>query len=356
MNKKIDKLLKKIHIRRVSVEESLQEAISSLPRITNDTVAEHREEVLASARKFIYPLKHSRYKVVIISSVLLLTVVSGFFVYSVLALYKFQTTSTFMYRVTQIIPFPIAKAGPRYVSYENYLFELRRYMHYYETQQRVDFNGESGREQLAATRQQVLDRVINDAYTKQLAEQNNISVSDKELDAAISLVRSQNKLGSNENVYKDVLREFWDWSPSDFRRDLNMQLLTRKVVTALDKEAKTRADVVSSKLAAGADFAAVAAEHSDDQSTKSNGGDYGMPIVESNRDLPPAVISELFKMKPGDISGIINAGTSLEILKLISREGDKVQAAHVSIAFKSIDDYIQPLKDKQKPNIFIGSN
>ena len=260
MKEKLTKKLKKVRLRRKSVDESLQEAIVNLPRITNDTVAEHREEVLSSARKFIYPLKHSRYRVVIISALLLTIVGIGFFAYTLLALYKFQHTSTFMYRITQVVPFPVAKAGKRYVSYENYLFELRRYKHYYETQQRVDFSSDAGKEQLEATRQQVMDRIIDDAYVKQLAEEHRISVSDKEVDEAIKLVRDQNKLGSNENVYKDVLREFWDWSPEDFRRDLRQQLLARKVIAALDTDVKARADKVSAELKSGADFAAMAAK------------------------------------------------------------------------------------------------
>jgi hypothetical protein len=67
MKRKLKKLLEKRPYRRVKPEESLQEAINNIPRITNETVAEHREEVLGSARKFIYPLQHSLKKIVFIS-------------------------------------------------------------------------------------------------------------------------------------------------------------------------------------------------------------------------------------------------------------------------------------------------
>ena len=45
-------------------EEKVTEALSDVPRITSDTVEEHREEVLSSARKYIYPLQHSKHHVV----------------------------------------------------------------------------------------------------------------------------------------------------------------------------------------------------------------------------------------------------------------------------------------------------
>jgi len=67
MKHKIKKLLAKRPLRRrgaAEPERSLEEAISNLPRITNETIAEHREEVLSSARKYIYPLQHSLQRIV----------------------------------------------------------------------------------------------------------------------------------------------------------------------------------------------------------------------------------------------------------------------------------------------------
>src|ERR1019366_4333803 len=104
--------------RKKNMTERYNEALKTLPEITNTTVAEHREEVLSSARKYIYPLQHSKHRIVVISLSLLAVVIVGFFVYCGLALYKFQSTSGFLYGVTQIIPFPVAKAGNNYVAYE----------------------------------------------------------------------------------------------------------------------------------------------------------------------------------------------------------------------------------------------
>jgi hypothetical protein len=324
-----------------------------LPRITNETVAEHREEVLSSARKYIYPLQHSAHRVVIISLSLLILTIAIFFTYCILALYKFQSSSTFLYRITQVVPFPVAKAGPRYVAYENYLFELRHYMHYYQTQQRVDFGSDSGKAQLAEFRKRAMNTVVNNAYVKELAKQHNISVSQKELDDAISLVRSQNRLGSNNQVFEDVLKEFWGWSVSDFKRELKQQLLAQKVVSTLDSDTHARAEAALARLQAGEDFAAVAKTTSDDALTRDNGGNYGFEISQSGRNLPPQVIDALFKMQPGQVSGIVNTGNGLEVLKLNQKEGNKVQASHIVFNFKPLEEYVKPLRDKEKPTQFI---
>jgi hypothetical protein len=359
MKKKVKKLLAKRprlprRLRKNEPEKSLEQAIQGLPRITNETVAEHREEVLSSARKYIYPLQHSAHRVVIISISLAIVVIVGFFAYCMLALYNFQSSSTFIYRVTQVIPFPVAKAGGRYVAYENYLFELRHYMHYYQTQQRVDFNSESGKQQLEEFRKRAMDRVVDNAYVKMLAEEHDISVSNRELDDAIRLVREQNRLGSNDKVFEDVLKEFWGWSVNDFKRELKQQMLAQKVVSTLDTETHDRAKQVYDRLKKGEDFAKLASQFSDDPGSRAEGGEYGAAISQADRDLPAQVIDTLFRLKEGQVSGIVNTGTSLEIIKVKEVTGNKVQAAHISFTFKPISTYVNPLKEKQKPRVFIG--
>lgn len=354
MKDKVKHILKKRpRLRKKAPEQSLQQAIQGIPRITNETVAEHREEVLSSARKYIYPLKHSAHRVVIVSISLTVIVIVGFFAYCLLALYNFQSSSTFLYRVTQVIPFPIAKAGPRFVAYENYLFELRHYIHYYQTQQRVDFSSESGQQQLTEFRKQAMERVVNNAYVKQLAKQHNVAVSNAELEDAIRLVREQNRLGSNDQVFEDVLKEFWGWSVGDFKRELKQQMLAQKVVSTLDTETHEQAKQVYERIQKGEDFATLAKEFSDDPN-RDNGGDYGMAISRSDRDLPAQVIDTLFRLKPGEVSSIINTGSSLEIIKLAEITDNKVRASHITFSFKSIDTYVDPLKEKEKPRVFIS--
>lgn len=354
MKHKIKQLLSKRPYRRAEPEKSLEEAISNLPRITNETVAEHREEVLSSARKYIYPLQHSAHRIVLISTSIFAVLVIAFFTYCTLALYKFDTTSTFMYRVTQVIPFPVAKAGGHWVSYENYLFELRHYIHYYQTQQKIDFNSKSGKQQLDAFRKAALQMVVDEAYIKQLAAEHDVSVTDKQLNEEINLLRVQNRLGSSDEVFEDVLREFWGWSRSDFKRELRSQMLAQKVVSAMDTDTHDRAQKVLAALRNGNDFAATAKDNSDDMSTKANGGDYGFAIDKNNRDLSPQVVDVLFKLQPGQYSDIIETPLGLEIVKVREVDGSTLRASHIFLQFKSQSVYLNPIKDKHKPKYFIN--
>ncbi|MFI5275451.1 MAG: peptidylprolyl isomerase [Candidatus Saccharimonadales bacterium] len=338
---------------RSEPESKLTEAIESLPRITNETVAEHREELLRGARKYIYPLKHTKHRVVVVSVSLLITAAVLFFAYTILALYRFQSSSTFVYYVTQVLPFPVAKAGPEFVAYENYLFELRHYMHYYQTQQQVNFNSSAGQQQLNAFKKQAIQQVVQDAYVKQLAAKYNVSVSDQEVNNEVTLLRQQNRLGSSDQEFADVLKEFWGWSVNDFKRELKSQLLAQKVVSKLDTGTYARANSALQQLQNGADFNNVAKQVSDDTTTKDNGGQYGYVVSSTDQNLPPQVISELFKLSPGQTSGIINTGYTLEIVKVISVTNGKAQAAHIAFNFQPITSYVAPLQAQKKPHYYI---
>jgi hypothetical protein len=340
-------------LKRPSTEEKVSEALKGAPRITNETVAEHREEVLSSARKYIYPLQHSKYRVVKISIGLLALVLVGFFAFCMISLYKFQANNGFMQDVTKIVPFPVAKTGSQWISYESYLFELRRNMHYYSTQQQADFSTKDGQEQLKRLKQQAMAQVIQDAYAKQLAARNGVTVSNQTVDDQLELVRHESLLGNNERVFRDVLSEFWGWNESDFKRKLKQQLLTQAVVAKLDTATQNRAQSTLNQLQTGADFGQLAAAASDDITTKASGGQYPNPITLSDKEVPPVITSAAFKLKPGQTSGIINTGYSLEILKVTDNNGSQVRLSHIQFNFKPIDTFIKPLQKQSPPHRYI---
>jgi hypothetical protein len=334
-------------------EERVTEALQGVPRITNETLAQHREAVLGSARKYIYPLQHSKHRVVRTSLALLVAALVAFFAYSAVSLYKLQATSGFIYGVTQIVPFPIAKVGPSWVSYESYLFELRRNMHYYQTQQGTDFSNKDGQALLKRLKQQALNQVIQNAYAKQLASDQHLSVSEQTVDNEVALLRSENRLGGSDRVFKEVLNEFWGWNEDDFKRELRQQLLQQALVAKLDTATNARALAAQKQLIAGTDFGQLATAVSDDATTKAGGGAYGAPITPDNTTLPPAVVAELFQLKPGQVSGIINTGYALEILKVLDGNSEGVHAAHIQFNFKPITDYTASLQAREKPHDFI---
>lgn len=322
-------------------------------RVTNKTLTDHREEIIGSARKYIYPLQHSKHRIVIISISLAITVLVLFVGYSTLALYKFKSSSTFIYKVTQIIPFPVARTGSEFIAYENYLFELRRYVHYYENQGQLNFDDPANIEQLNRFKSDALNKIINDAYIKKLAKQKNISVSDKEVEDQITVLRNQNRLGDDQAVFEDVLADYWGWSLNDFRRSLRQELLTQKVLANLDTDTQGRADAALKELKSGADFAEVAKKYSDDTTTKASGGEFGFPVERSSKVVNSKAVDILFKLKPGEHSEIVNTGYKLVIVKNIETNGDKIRGAIIEFNFKDINDYLNNLKEEKPTRAYI---
>lgn len=336
-----------------TTEEKVSDALENVPRITNETVGEHREEMLADARKFIYPLQHSKHHVVRISIGLLALVLVLFFTACGLALYKFQSTSGFIYDVTRVVPFPVAKTGSHWVSYESYLFELRRNMHYYHTQQQTDFATRDGQTQLKRLKQQALGQVVQDAYVKQVAAQNGVSVSNQAVDDELTLLKDQNRLGSSPRALRDSLNAFFGWNENDLKRELKQEMLAQAVVAKLDTATNARAKAALRQLIGGADFAALAGQISDDLATKSNGGQYPSAVTLNDGQVPPAITAELFRLKPGQVSGIINNGFSLDIVKQLSASGNTVRGAHIQFNFQPITKYIAPLQKSEPPHLYV---
>lgn len=337
-------------------EDKVTAALGDVPRITSETVGEHREEVLSSARKYIYPLQHSKRHVVRNSILILVSVLAVFLISCCVALYKVQAANGFIYGVTRVIPFPVAKVGPNWVSYESYLFELRRNMHYYHTQQQTNFSTPGGQAQLTRLKQQAMNTVIQDAYVKQLAKENDVTVSDQSVDQAVALLRTQNRLGNSPRALQDVLNEFFGWNENDLKRELKQELLQQAVVAKLDTKTNARAQAALKQLESGADFGQLATQVSDDATTRGSGGQYGGAITANNRSLPPTMIEQLFKLKPGQVSGIINTGYTLEVIKVVDNNNGSVHAAHIQFTFQPVANYIKPLKAKEPPHVFISIN
>lgn len=341
--------------KKPTLQQQTDEALENVPRITNETVAEHREEVLKGARRFKYPLEHSKHKIVVVSAGLLVTALVAFLIGTTISLYKLQTTSAFMYHVTQVVPFPVAKVGKHYVAYENYLFELRRYMHYYRTQQQVDFTSESGAYQLETYKPKAMQKIIQDVYVKDLAHEYNISVSDDEVRDSLGMLRIQNRLTSDKEL-ASVIRRFYDWSIDDLKRELRQELLAQKVAASLDVQTAAKANDILAQIKAGADFATIAGQNSDDQATKGNGGQYAdTAIAAGSQEVAPVIIRELSRLKPGEVSSIITTPTSFEIVKLLEKDAaGKYKAAHIELHFKEITTYTAVQAKKSTVKYYIA--
>lgn len=325
----------------------------AVPRITNETVAQHREEVLKGARKFIYPLQHSKHKVVLWSGLIALVAAISFFGYCFLSLYRYKSSSTFIYRVTQFLPFPVARVGGKFVPYEDYLFELRQYEHYFVNIEHVDFNNPQSRPQLEAQRKSTLQDTINRAYIRQIAHDKHLVVTDADIDKEIATLRSLNRLGSNDGALEDVIKSYYDWTLSDFRRSISDKLLAMKVLDSLDTTTKARANQAYQELVSGKSFEDVAKTYSDDTATKDKGGELPVLVEQQDRNLPSQLTETLYGMAVGNYSKPFSVGYGLEIVKKLEVKDGKVRGAHILFYYQNINVFLNTAKDKHPARVYL---
>jgi parvulin-like peptidyl-prolyl isomerase len=202
----------------------------------------------------------------------------------------------------------------------------------------VNFAGKDGKRQLDRYKPQAMDEVVQAAYVKQLASRNHVKVTSSEVNDEMQALQAQNQ--SSQQELANVTSNFFGWSLSDLKREISQELLAQKVAATLDTAAQAKAKAALVQVQGGADFAAMVNQYSD-AVDKANGGQYGdASISEASTDVPPAVVRALEKLQVGQTSGVIQAGNTLEIVKLTGAAAGKMQAAHISINVTPIQTYV----------------
>lgn len=244
------KLLNKVRRRKPTTDES--------SRITTETIAEHRERILAGGRRFKYPVQYARHKLVFNAIIIGVGVLALFVAFLGWQLYLVQSTNEFMYRVTKVLPLPVAKVEGQTVLYSDYLMKYRSSIHYLEEKEQINLSSEDGKRQSDFVKQQAMQDSIADAYAKKLAKERNIVVTDAELEAFLKQQRNSSDGVVSESTYEAVILDYYGWSPDEYRHAMKDKLLRQKVSYAVDQEAQKTADAVAKAVASSTDLKAVA--------------------------------------------------------------------------------------------------
>ncbi|HVI69666.1 MAG TPA: SurA N-terminal domain-containing protein [Magnetospirillaceae bacterium] len=322
-------------------------------RITNETVAEHRERVLAGGRKFKYPLQYTTHRILFISiiiSILALIIFIAFFVWQ---LYFAQAYDRFTYGLTRVLPVPVAKVDTELVRYSDYLSELRSAVHYLTTKEAVNFNSVDGKRQLDFYKRLALDKAVRNALVAKLASDNKITITAKEVDDFVKHQLESKKLGVTEEDYKRVISDYYDRSFDEYKNAVRQELLHKKVSATLDIESRGKAEWVVQQIASGGNFGDLARLVSDDPLSKASGGDIG--FVSKDSEDPSGLIAAAQALQlPGHIAGPIEGVDGFYIIQLIEkRDTGDVRFAKIFISYKLIPQKLAELKAQNKINEFI---
>lgn len=175
----------------------------------------------------------------------------------------------------------------------------------------------SNTEDAGNDREIVLNALIERELIAQAAADAGITVTDADVDAKLAELRT----AAGENGNFAAWLETNQWTEEEFRQALAREMLTEQMVAQVTadvpvavEQVRARyiqvadaalADSLLAQLQSGADFAALAAQHSLDQVTGQNGGDLGFFARGSL--LVPALEEAAFALQPNELSSVIAA-------------------------------------------------
>jgi hypothetical protein len=321
-------------------------------RITTDTLAEHREKVLAGGRKFKYPVQYQRHRLVInavIIGVSALVVLIGLGWY---LLYPAQNTSEFMYRVTKVVPVPVAVVDGEPVRYSDYLMQYRSQVHYLTEKEQLDINSEDGKRQLEYVKSQSMNEAVADAYASKLARQQNIEVTDADLETFLTQQRQASDGEVSEATYNSVIEDYYGWSPDEYRDAMRHKLLRQKVGFAIDSPASNVTDAVEQAIAANTtDLQKVASDVSANSEVKAQYTPATW-VPLNNRDGGLALAAA--ELGPGQISTAIQttSGNGYYYVKLIEKNDTQLQYEYILVPLTQFTAQLKQIQ-QDRLNTFI---
>lgn len=323
-------------------------------RITNETVAEHRERILAGGRRFKYPVQYAKHRLVI--NTIVISVVALLLIFLVIwwQLYPAQNTSSFFYRITRAVPLPVAVVDGQMVRYSDYLSGFKSQEHYLQYKQGVNLYSKENKAQLDWFKRQALNDAIADGYAAKLAKQKGISVSDEEIAAAIKQQRQSSDGEISEKTYYDITLDHYGWTSDEVREVTARNLLRQKVAYSVDSTASQLRDVLEQRLENESDFDKIAASLSPVDGVKIEAS--VTPLVPiNNRD--GGLAEQASKLSTGKVSPVFRSttGDGYYVVKLLQREGDnRISYAALKIPLTVFQKQLSQLRADNKISEFIS--
>lgn len=233
------------------------------------------------------------------------------------------------------------------------------------TDQGVDPTSEEGQAAMSQVRAQVLNSLVELALIEQAAASMGIVVSDAEVEAK-----------AQETIASGGADKFQAWlqesgiTEEEFRQQLRSEMLTDAVIHQITESVPNTADQVHARhilvgteqkaqdalrrVQSGEDFAAVARELSEDEITRSEGGDLGW-FPKGMLSVPVEVEDAAFNLQAGQVSGIVRSPYGYHIIQVVERQQNRELPPEVYqiMKQKAFDKWLQDQRSAAKIEILV---
>lgn len=315
-----------------------------------EKVEERREEVLAKGRKFKYPLQWTKHRIVVntilISLVMIALVVTGGW----LALYKFGMTDDLLFRVTKILPVPVANVDSENALFSDYIMLYRSSMTSIERQSGSQFDEASLADLRLKYKRAALTDTESYTYAIKLAKEQGITVSNEDVAQEFDRHLKIGGIDRSEDAFLKIISDNFGLDKSEYERMLYLSLIKSAVEAKIDTKASDLASKVESILKQNNnDYGAVAAELGDQIVYEETGG-----LVDS-KNIDGGRATEAFKLEPGQSSGrfVSMNGDGYYFVKLLNKTDTQVNFASIRIPFTEFKKRFDALKNDNKITEYI---
>ncbi len=310
-----------------------------------ERVAERREEVLATGRKFKYPLQWTKHRIVIntilISIVVIAVILTGIW----LALYRFNMTDDLLFRITKVVPLSVAVVDSEDVRFSDYITFYRSSITSIERQSGSQFDESSAEQLKFEYKRSALTESEDYTYAVKLAKEKGIEVTDDEVSAEFERHLKIGGIDRSEEAFIKIIEDNFGLSKDEYERMLYLTLVKAKVEKAIDSFANETANKVESLLSeSGNDYVAVAETLGESIIYEETGG-----LVDS-KNLDGGRASEAMKLEPGQSSGkfVSMNGDGYYYVKLINKTDTQVDFVSIKIPFTEFDKRMDELRNNGK--------
>lgn len=319
------------------------------PKTEREKVEERREEVLAHGRKFKYPLQYAKHKLIINTVIVALIAIVLMIVAGWALLYKVQDTGDMIYRVTQVIPVPVAEVDGTKVRYSDYLMIYRSNLMTAEQQGGQLGSGEDADAVRRMYKQAALYLAVEYTYAEKLGQDLHISVSDAEVDTAFDDHRKVGGVERSEEGFLKILRDNFGMNKSEYRRMLYLSLMKAKVAQEVDDTAREQAEVVEQILQESEGDLQKAADE------LGQGGYEETGRLVDNMNVDGGRSSMAMTLEVGQVSEkfLSSNGDGYYFVKLIDKTNSEVNYASLKISFSEFDEKIAKLYADDKVESYI---
>lgn len=308
-----------------------------------EKIEARREEVLARGRKFKYPLQYAKHKIValtIVISALALLAANGV-VY--LLLFKFQSTGDLIYRISQVIPYTVAKVDGTNVRYSDYLLLYKSSITPIEKQGMSNGN-EDFSEMKKYYKREALTTAENYTYAIKLANELKLTVSNDEINQAVALHRKAGGVDRSEEAFSRILRDNFDVSLDEYRRIIYLSLLSQKVSESIDELAKIVSNEVQGYLDEGKTLSEISTLMGDKVIYEETGGFVDRMNIDGGRSTM-ALTLEKGKTSRRFVS---NSGNGYYFIALIDKTESSVNYVSLHIPFSELKTRIEKIRKEGK--------